>query len=309
MLHKLLLTTGLILLALTVACGGSEPTATPDPRIDEILDKLGSLDSRVQGLEDQATNVNPTPTPTPGAVMEHPTPTPTHEAMAMETPAPTPTQEAIATEHPTPTPTHEAMATEKPTIQEIGLIENYAATRFFPRWIVVLKDIPVKIYMTRLHREHVNKFTIAPFFDSSEVILPGEIGIIEFLPDQVGEFKISNVGHNFDATLVVVETIEDAKRRIAERGTQMYALIHAVDDFRIFPDRLVLQQGIPARIHNISLIADHQVSFKPFYDPEGINIKPREITPIEFTPDRTGQFTILHELHGFTGELIVEGGS
>ena len=89
-------------------------------------------------------------------------------------------------------------------VQEIGLIENFAATQFFPKWMVVVKDLPVRIYLTRLHREHVNIFTIEPFYSSSEVILPGEIGTIEFLPDRVGEFSIRNVGHNFEATLVVV---------------------------------------------------------------------------------------------------------
>ena len=191
-------------------------------------------------------------------------------------------------------------------LQEIGLIENYAATQFFPRWMVVLKDIPVRIYLTRLHREHVNRFTIQPFHTSSAVILPDEIGVIEFLPDQVGEFKIRNVGHNFEADLVVVEIVEEAKRLISERGRQMYSLIHSVDDFQIFPQSLVLQQGIPARVHNISLIAEHQVSFKPYHDPEGINVRPREVTIIDFTPEEPGQFTIRHELHGFTGDLIVD---
>lgn len=209
---------------------------------------------------------------------------------------------------PTPTPTSMGMDTMKVgPLQEIGLIENYAATQFFPGWMVVVKDTPVKIYLTRLHREHVNRFTIEPFYRSSEVILPGEIGVIEFLPDQVGEFKIRNVGHSFGADLVVVETPEEARLRIAERGRQMYSLIHSVDEFRIFPGRLVLQEGIPATIHNISLIAEHRVSFRPFDDPSDINVRPRVVTLIEFTPDETGQFTIKHENHGFTGDLIVEG--
>ena len=191
-------------------------------------------------------------------------------------------------------------------VQEIGLIENYAATRFFPRWMVVQKDIPVKIYLTRLHREHVNQFSIEPFYRSSEVILPGEIGVIEFVPDQVGEFKIRNVGHGFDATLVVVESREEARQLIAGRDIQMYSLIHSVDDFQIFPHKLVLQHGVPTRVHNISLIAEHRVSMEPFVTPEDINVMPREISIVEFTPDMAGQFTIRHEIHGFTGELIVE---
>ena len=121
------------------------------------------------------------------------------------TPEPTP--------RPTPTPTPETIG-EQPIVQEVAIIENYAATRFFPRWIVVLKDIPVKLYLTRLHREHLNKFDIEPFYSSSDVILPGEIGVLEFMPDQVGEFKIRNVGHNFEATLVVLENMEEARKRI-----------------------------------------------------------------------------------------------
>ena len=195
---------------------------------------------------------------------------------------------------------------DKPSVQEIAIIENYAATQFFPGNIVVLKGIPVRLYLTRLHREHVNLFTIAPFLSSSDVILPGEIGVMEFLPDEVGEFKIRNVGHNFEANLIVVGTPEEAAQFAADRGVQMFALLHSVDDFRIFPDRLVVQKGIPVTIHNISLIAEHRVSIGPFYVPGENNIRPREITRIEFTPDSTGEFTIRHELHGFTGQLIVE---
>ena len=191
-------------------------------------------------------------------------------------------------------------------VQEFSIIENYAATRFYPEWMVVLKDVPVRMYLTRLHREHVNQFSIDPFYKSAAVILPGEIGLIEFIPSEVGLFKIRNVGHGFEASLVVVETHDEARRLVAERGRQMFSLIHSVDDFRIFPDRLVLQEGIPARIHNISLVGEHQVSFGPFEDPDDINVKPREISILDFTPADRGEFTIKHELHGFTGELIVE---
>ena len=191
-------------------------------------------------------------------------------------------------------------------VQELSIIENYAATQFYPQWTVVLKDVPVRMYLTRLHREHVNRFSIDPFYSSAAVILPGEIGIIEFIPDQAGTFKIRNVGHGFEANLVVAETAEEARQLVAGRGRQMVSLIHSVDDFRIFPEQLVLQAGIPARIHNISLVADHKVSFRPFEDPADINVKPREVSVLDFTPGEAGEFTIQHELHGFTGKLIVE---
>ena len=249
----------------------------------------------------------PTPILTPTIdSMEMGEPTPTHDAMDMDEMTSTP-----EAENGEPTPTPKAPGTSPPTftvgelVQEFALIENYAADRYYPRWVVVLKDIPVRLYLTRLHREHINRFTIAPFLNSSDVILPGEVGVLEFVPDQVGEFKILNVGHGGEATLVVVETEEEAKERIAERGIQMYALIHSIDDFRMFPDKLVVQSGIPVTIHNISLIDEHMVSVEPFYFPGDINVRPRERTIFEFTPDTTGEFTILHELHGFTGQLSV----
>ena len=289
-----------------------------EERLGDLANEITALEVQLGVVRDMITEASPV-TDSSGMperlfaleqkleALGNPVPTPTHESMAMGTPIPTPeatmmvpatTQEA--------TPTVEAIAAV-PNIQEIGIIENYAATQFYPQNMVVLKDIPVIMYLTRLHREHVNRFTISPFYSSSAVILPGEIGVIEFLPDQAGEFKIRNVGHNFEATLVVVETEEERKEIIAARGRQMYALIHSVDDFQIFPSQLVIQEGIPTTIFNIGIIAEHEVSFEPFHTPQGLNVRPREITPIDFTPDETGEFTIRHELHGFTGQLIVEG--
>ena len=214
------------------------PTGTPDPRIGQILERLDQLGDQLIQLDERMATM--------------PTPALTLKVMEQTTPIP---EGAIEGPTPTPDAMDDMMDMEAEPIQEIGIIENYAATRFFPKWMVVLKDVPVRMYLTRLHREHVNRFSIQPFFSSSGRILPGEIGVIEFVPDQVGEFKISNVGHNFEATLMVVATVEEANRLKAARGKQMYALIHSVDEFRIFPDRLELLPGIPATVHNISLIA------------------------------------------------------
>ena len=164
---------------------------------------------------------------------------------------------------------------------------------------MVVKDIPVRIFLTRLHREHINNFRIDPFYSSTEEFLPREIGVIEFVPDQVGEFKIRNVGHGNEADLIVVETQHEAREYIEGRGRQMYALIHSVDEFRIYPETLIVQSGIPVTIHNISLVDQHQVSIESFQNPEDVNVKPREVSRFEFTPESSGIFTIRHELHGF----------
>ena len=47
----------------------------------------------------------------------------------------------------------------------------------------------------------------------------------------------------------------------------------------------------------------------PFYVADDVNVRRREITSFEFTPDSTGEFTIRSEEHGFKGTLVVEEGS
>lgn len=250
--------------------------------------------------------IGPTLAPLVQTVIVTPTPGPTITPIVQ-------TIVVTATPEPTKTtpPTQASMAgmlSELPVIQEIGLIENYAANQYFPKNIVVLKDIRVRIFITRLHREHINNFRIDPFYSSTEKFLPGEIGVIEFVPDQVGEFKIRNVGHGNEADLIVVETQREAREYVEGRGRQMYALIHSVDDFRIFPETLVVQSGIPVTIHNISLITQHQVSIESFQDPEDVNVAPADVSRFEFTPEASGIFTIKHELHGFSGSLVVDEG-
>ena len=87
-------------------------------------------------------------------------------------------------------------------MQEIATIEAYAASQFFPPKIIVIKDVPVTLTMTRLHREHVNQFSIAPFVSDRPFAFPGSVARITFTPDQSGEFKMRNIGHFFDADLL-----------------------------------------------------------------------------------------------------------
>ena len=226
--------------------------------------------------------------------MEAPTRTPTSKAAV-----PTPTNEPAPTiDTPTPEPSE--------AVQEFAIIENYVATQFFPGTIEVVKDVPVKLYLTRLHREHVNQFAIEPFYRSNDVILPGEIGLIEFVPDRVGEFKIRNVGHGFEATLVVVETVAELKQLMVDRGVKMFALIQSANEGKLFPERTLVVRDVPVRVFNISLTEEHRVSVSPFYDPAELNVRPREITSFDFTPDRAGTFAIRSAIYEYQGILVVE---
>ena len=197
-------------------------TPTPGPNPTPIIQTVVVPATPQVRMVVATPTIGPTPVPLVQMVIATPTPGPTAAPLiqiVVVTATPEPTN--------TPSPTMESMAGMSPglpEVQEIGLIENYAANQYFPRNIVVLKNIPVRIFLTRLHREHINKFTIDLFYSSSEVILPGEVGVIEFVPDKVGEFKISNVGHGNEADLIVVETQQEAREYIEGRGKQMYAL-------------------------------------------------------------------------------------
>ena len=191
-------------------------------------------------------------------------------------------------------------------IYRVTIPEGADRSAVITQTIEVLKDVPVRLYLTRLHREHVNQFAIEPFYRSNDVILPGEIGLIEFVPDRVGEFAIRNVGHGFEATLVVVETVAELKQLMVDRGVKMFALIQSAGDSRLFPERTLVVKDVPVKVFNISLTEEHSVSVSPFYDPAELNVRPREITSFDFTPNRAGTFAIESAIYGYQGTLVVE---
>ena len=90
-------------------------------------------------------------------------------------------------------------------IQEFEIVETIYPGKFEPSVIVAKRGIPVRIYMTTTQLEHINRVSILPWISSSDTIFPGKITTIEFTPDQVGEFKIRNIGHGFEATFRVEE--------------------------------------------------------------------------------------------------------
>jgi len=95
--------------------------------------------------------------------------------------------------------------TEVTTFQEFSLTENIYPGYFEPEEITVKKGVLVKLHISSKQYEHINRISILPWVESSDVVVPGKPITIEFTPDKVGEFKIRNIGHGFEARLTVVE--------------------------------------------------------------------------------------------------------
>jgi len=191
--------------------------------------------------------------------------------------------------------------------QERAEIENYTASRFYPDTFVVLRGVTLRLYITRLHIEHVNRFTIEPFVTSTAFFPPQTMGIIEFTPDRAGEFHIRNEGHGFDASLVVVESENELRDRWVRRGLQEFSLIHDFAGSQVAPQRLTVYEGVPVKVYNTGLGGQDKVSIPPFYQPTATNVEQGKITVFEFTPTITGEFPINYETHKLSGVLVVRG--
>jgi len=193
-----------------------------------------------------------------------------------------------------------------PSVQELAEIENYAASRFYPDRFVVVKGIPFRLYITRLHMEHVNRFTIEPFVRSTAFFRPGTLGFIEFTPELAGEFRMRNDGHGYEAAFSVVDSAGEARVRSIRGGVQELSLIHDFSNLQVVPKRLVVQQGVPVRIYNTALGGQDKVTIAPFYLPTAVNVEQGKITVFEFTPTLTGNFPITYERAALSGTLVVE---
>ena len=191
-------------------------------------------------------------------------------------------------------------------LQVIATLENYTASQFFPATVIVIKDVPVNLLMTRLHREHVNKFTIEPFVLGRPFALPGAVANIEFTPDKSGKFKMRNVGHFFEADFIVADSVADAKNLVAQRGIQEFSLIHDFESGSTSPSRIIIQKDIPVRAYNTSLNGDGRVSIEPFYVSQEVNVRQGKISTFEFIPDATGEFAIRDGNEAVIGILVVE---
>lgn len=77
--------------------------------------------------------------------------------------------------------------------------------KFSPDPLTVKKGLRVRLLMKALQLEHVNQISIRPFVANVSLEPPGKVTVIEFTPTGIGTFKIRNLGHDFEGTLIVVE--------------------------------------------------------------------------------------------------------
>lgn len=91
-------------------------------------------------------------------------------------------------------------------VQEFEMTMNVFPTGWFkPDPLRVKKGVHVRLLMKALQREHLNQVSIRPFVTNVTLEPPGKVTVIEFTPTRTGTFKIRNLGHDFEGTLIVVE--------------------------------------------------------------------------------------------------------
>ena len=181
---------------------------------------------------------------------------------------------------------------------------------FFPDPIISPAGQPLRLLVTTNSREHVNRLRIEPFITATDIVRVGEIMTVEFTPQDLGTYQITNIGHGFTGDIIIVEDSMAVDAKIIELGQQGISLIHSNAQTQLFPGITRVLKGIPLTIYNISLDDQHWVSIEPWVTApspsEPGNVMPRAVTTFEFTPTDTGRYVIQHTVHGFSGTLVVE---
>lgn len=106
----------------------------------------------------------------------------------------------------------ESLAQEERAAQEPAAVQQFEMTmnvfptgKFSPDPLTVKNGVPVRLLMKALQREHLNQVSIRPFVTNVTLEPPGKVTVIEFVPITTGTFKIRNLGHDFEGTLIVVD--------------------------------------------------------------------------------------------------------
>ena len=186
--------------------------------------------------------------------------------------------------------------------QELAVIQQLY-DHYWPDPLILLRDQLTTLYAVTDGIEHVNRWTIGPFADASEM-RPGQVFTFAFLPDKVGAFEIFNVGHNFSGELLVADNCANAEQLRIDQGVQAFAIIHSPVDGRIYPHTITVRAGLPVTLYHFSVRGEHLVSVESLV-PEPISVSLNDIAPMQFTPEQIGEYAILHADDDLAGLLVV----
>ena len=130
----------------------------------------------------------------------------------------------------------------------------------------------------------------------------------QFTFNTVGTFDYHCAIHPFMTAKVVVTA--------AQEEVQEFSLIHSLKDLKIYPATLTVKKGIKVRLFNTATDGSHPTVIissddqgkNPVFGVQPFDVEVGQLTVVEFTPDKSGEFFITHELHGhdIDGKLIVK---
>lgn len=152
---------------------------------------------------------------------------------------------------------------------------------------------------------HTVTSTNSPRAFDSGTLNPGDS--FEFTFNTPGQFPYFCSIHPSMTGMVIVQ---------AQHEVQELALIHSLAQGKIFPEIITVGKGVKVRLFNIALdgahpsvvISSDEDGKSPVFGVQPFVVNERQLTTIEFTPDRTGTFFISHRPHGhnIVGKLIVK---
>ncbi len=223
------------------------------------------------------------------------------------TPNPTPMDRMV---HSTATPGDALPATIVPPPVELSqeggqklAVIQQLYDHYWPYPLILLQDRPTTLYAVTDGIEHVNRWTIDPFTDASEM-RPGQVFTFAFSPDKAGAFEIFNVGHNFSGELLVADNCADTEQLRIDQGVQAFAIIHSPVDGRIFPNTITVRAGLPVTLYHFSVRGENLVSIESLV-PEPIRVGLNDIAQMQFTPEQVGEYAILHADDDLVSLLVV----
>ena len=131
-----------------------------------------------------------------------------------------------------------------------------------------------------------------------------------------GTYQVSIVTENDSKSVTVQVTAASGQQPPQQQPSGPMveiALIHSLKNLAIYPSTITVKKGIRVKIYNAAndgehdpiIIKDASGALMPGTKP--FAVRPGEITVIEFVPEKAGEYTISHELHGhkIAGKLIV----